>query len=528
MKTKNSKGFSLIEILVALIIVSLIMAALSPIITKKLSSGSITLGSSSNVSDISANCQENENFSSHCELCTSQYCIKCGIEQCPSGQYLNNKTCTCMNCQEKFGANCTQCDSNACIQCINSNFYIKNGACTPCPSGSYCNGKDLYATCPTEDGYYCDSTGIHKCNEKYSSYCMTCNSSACTKCISNYFYNGSSCQKCTQLACKECISENYCTKCGEDWILNTATGTCSNRCIDVLTACNICTNASTCTSCTGDYFLNTSNTCTPCTIANCVQCSDGQASTNPVCEICFGGFYLSGNSCLSCKAKFGNECSSCNENSCLSCIEGYHVENNNSSNACTANDNKFECSDSNFIKIGKLCFTKRNMGDTAILKIPSTVIIAQASGADSCYSASEKCCWQGATSILCDSGNGSYSGCNRTVCNYSAAQEICNNFKFGGKNWRLPTKDEIYNLVAKNSIGIGDNGLMFCDHDSGYASAYCGYENTVCNGAVNNTCKVYISWLDKNYSHQIFRRTHLINQETALFNAYSVRCVSEM
>ena len=40
---KNNKAFSLVEILVALIIVSLITAALVPVITKKLSSSGITI-----------------------------------------------------------------------------------------------------------------------------------------------------------------------------------------------------------------------------------------------------------------------------------------------------------------------------------------------------------------------------------------------------------------------------------------------------------------------------------------------------
>lgn len=51
---KNSKkAFSLVEILVALIIVSLITAALAPVITKKLSSSGVTItGGGSNAQEI--------------------------------------------------------------------------------------------------------------------------------------------------------------------------------------------------------------------------------------------------------------------------------------------------------------------------------------------------------------------------------------------------------------------------------------------------------------------------------------------
>ena len=64
MKKKNFRGFlafSMIELLITIIIISLLTSALAPVITRKLTKQSVSVGSSSN---ITSNCSEA--FSSDC------------------------------------------------------------------------------------------------------------------------------------------------------------------------------------------------------------------------------------------------------------------------------------------------------------------------------------------------------------------------------------------------------------------------------------------------------------------------------
>ena len=109
-----------------------------------------------------------------------------------------------------------------------------------------------------------------------------------------------------------------------------------------------------------------------------------------------------------------------------------------------------------------------------------------------CYA--NACCWRGKTSNGCDSENGDYSGCNRTQCTQYAASIICNNLNYGGRTWRLPTKDELSKFYPTYSKNIGTSGLMLCDYYSGYGSARC-YPRSVCSGAAyGSNCYPYEVW----------------------------------
>jgi len=184
------------------------------------------------------------------------------------------------------------------------------------------------------------------------------------------------------------------------------------------------------------------------------------------------------------------------------------------------------------MRIGKLCVTRKNMGDSSVLPIPSTVVTAKA-GSDYCYSAIQKCCWKGATSNdhACDSENGNYSGCTRTVCNWDAAKEICAKFNYGGKIWRLPTHSEMANW-AINSIGLKENGLMLCDINGGYNSSACT-ESFICKGAYNNSCNPTSSWGSVLSGASHAQSISLYGADYNLITrpvsaATSVRCVTEM
>ena len=185
-----------------------------------------------------------------------------------------------------------------------------------------------------------------------------------------------------------------------------------------------------------------------------------------------------------------------------------------------------------------LCVTQYNIGD-GNFSIPTGSIdenIEAGTSKPDGYCNDKKCCWHGATSgTNCDSVNGSYSGCNRTVCNWEAANSICDNLSYGGySNWRLPTKEELekMNPDTYSKIGSehsGDGGLMFCDYYAGKNSSHCGpsffcyagYNNycgtdTYWGSSENDTSKAYVRYLNNGV---------WVNSSEYKTHGYSTRCV---
>ncbi len=529
---KKIFGFSLVEIVVALIIISVITAALAPIITKKMKSNqvSITGGSGGGVtSEITTQCTEK--FSSSCKLCTNSYCIQCELDNCASGTYVENKSCSCKTCDYLF-PNCVECDNTKCTKCKDNNYYIKDGVCTNCPSDKICDGVNAYdeSYCDNPpDGYYCDGGNIKKCVDKYSLYCSTCNATQCLSCQSGYYLSGKQCLACIS-GCDTCSNSTTCQKCSSWAVLNST----SNKCVScwstsVIPNCQFCTSTTNCTKCMGGYYINSSKKCSPCTdIANCTQCSNSST-----CTLCASGYFLnSSNSCSPCSI---SNCSICNnDGTCTICNQGYTLSEDKKS--CEKDDGKFNCSDGNFIKIGNLCVTRKNMGDSSTLRIPNTITVVKPSD-EYCYSETEKCCWSGATggtseSTSCNDNNGGYSGCNRTVCNYNAAKEICAKFNYGGKVWRLATLEEAQSWKTA-TIGLGSNGMMLCTHlESGVNVTLCP-QTSYCKGADLNRCTMWHSFLESSTDGLTVPSADISAGNFNFSNispmtASSVRCVTEM
>ena len=146
-----------------------------------------------------------------------------------------------------------------------------------------------------------------------------------------------------------------------------------------------------------------------------------------------------------------------------------------------------------------VCVTKYNIGD-----IPSATNGGIASSVTTVSTGStcsaNSCCWQGNTSgTKCDSSGTSYSGCNRTVCTWHAANASCLALAYNGTkagDWRLPTKDELAkwksNLSSINT-NQGDNGLRLCDYGSGYGAARCN-DSDVCYGSYSDNCYPLYVW----------------------------------
>jgi len=489
------------------------------VITKKLKTSAVALNAAS--SEITTECKEK--FSDSCKLCTKSYCIQCELSNCEIGKYTENKTCSCKDCPTLF-PDCLECDNTKCTKCKQTH-YVKDGKCEICPAGKICDGIDAhdasYCTNPP-DGYYCDGNTPKRCNLKYSIYCSKCDSTKCKACDGEYYLKDGICKQCLD-GCSSCTNGSTCDRCNMGRILD-SNKRCTIYCSGKIDHCYQCTSATNCINCQGGYYLKSPLECAACSsaISNCSRCEDSS-----VCTICEPGYYVnSSNKCSKCSIPNCAVCSG--SGSCDSCKPGYHPSSDKKS--CVENNNKFECSDLNFIKVGNLCVTRKNMGDSAMLPIPSTVNIANANS-DYCYAQSSKCCWKGTIGEYCDNENGGYSGCTRTVCNWDAAKEICDKFNYGGKRWRLPNRAEMKDWGVY-SISLKENGLMLCDYSPGYNSAKCA-SDTRCQGSHGDYCRAWKVWAEsRNESVSnsatvgagIFANTDASPKACAV----SVRCVTEM
>ncbi len=87
-KRTTFRAFSLIEILVGLIIISLALGCFAPIINKKVRAQSTAMDSK-----LTENCSKWPN----CNLCKgTQYCIQCSVE-CDVDHKLRTEDCKCIN-----------------------------------------------------------------------------------------------------------------------------------------------------------------------------------------------------------------------------------------------------------------------------------------------------------------------------------------------------------------------------------------------------------------------------------------------
>ena len=153
------KAFSLVELMVTLIVLSCIIAAMTPTITKKLKSQGITVGSGGGGKNVSGDFEFSQDcsaFGEDCALCFNNKCSLCS-KSCLANEYVDTPTCTCQSC-DKFD-NCLECNVNQCKKCENG-YFINGLACEICPVGSFCDGIEK-TTCP--EGKYTGSEGQTSC-----------------------------------------------------------------------------------------------------------------------------------------------------------------------------------------------------------------------------------------------------------------------------------------------------------------------------------------------------------------------------
>ena len=616
------KGFSLIELLISLIVISCITAAFTPLITKKFSSNVFGGGS---VSDITNECEE---FGENCTLCTSNFCIVCTGLSCGVDEYKDTKSCSCKKCVDKYGTDCAKCNDTKCLTCPEGQYLDSNDEnCKKCSDKfSDCTSCDENQCLACKDGYILDNPYSNKpCNSfscsspdfiQIGSLCITkknmgdgdsltipegvnvvqinqtCNPSSVIKCCWQGNTSGSSCDNangegysgCNRTVCDwwaaDYICKNFKTG-GYTWRLATMDEMSNwldyskNKGINGLQLCDrssgyssaYCFETARCpgahqnncypydlwssgtSSSTYAYYyyldlgklkeLNDYRSyaltvrCVTAMPQSCAQkSSEGCLSCDGyTCLSCDTDYILKDGKCkVDCASKFGSSCSECNLSQCTKCADGYKLSTNSSSNPACKPD--FTCSGEDFMQIGNLCITRKNMGDSANLPIASGVNIKQIN--QSCSpSASNYCCWQGNTSASnCDNSNGGgYSGCNRTVCDWWAADYICKNFHAGNYTWRLATTSEMSGW-GSNSKGKGTSGLQLCDYYSGYSSARCDSLGR-CPGSTYGSCYPYTVWSGTVNGSSYAYHYNLYSGSWGQNNyyrtgAYSVRCVTEL
>ena len=153
---KILKAFSLIELSISFITIAILLAAFSPVISKKFAS-SATSSSGGSSGGVTYKCSTLfPDSDGACMLCTKnpKKCIMCS-KTCPSGEYKNVFECKCESCSTKHSdSHCVSCDENSCFGCSEGYSLDSNNKCMPC--------SDVYANCLS-----CDSSGCSACSSGY-------------------------------------------------------------------------------------------------------------------------------------------------------------------------------------------------------------------------------------------------------------------------------------------------------------------------------------------------------------------------
>lgn len=309
-KSKNS-AFSLVELMISLITVSLISAAFAPVISKKLSKSMISLTSSS---PIKLDCST---IDSDCNICNGTSCLLCN-KNCGTGKYKNNSRCKCLNCTT---LNCAECTSSTCTKCQDG-YYLENNECKVCPKGQKCPNGKTQELCPV--GYYQ--------NEEKQTTCKTC--------TGNQYQNEEG-----KETCKTCNSGNY-----------IPSSTANSSCLACNSNCTLCSeNANNCSSCKANYFLlgssclNCPNNATCAGGTNSFICNTNYTKSGLYCAFsCPSGKYISGTSCLTCPSN-----ATCNGTSVITCKSGYALS------GTTCVKEKTTCNSNQYIS-GSNCLTCPN------------------------------------------------------------------------------------------------------------------------------------------------------------------------
>ena len=392
---KKALGFSLIEIVIALIVISLILSALAPIITKKLKSSTTSVRA--NFSSSIKFYDDCSDFGTDCSMCTNALCALCN-KDCALGEYKDVSECKCKTCDSLYDG-CLECTSRKCEKC-QSGYGLQDGVCTKCQKGSYGNGLEAcklasvgnyvdrdgessQTPCPV--GQYQDEIGKYECKTcSAGTYQDLSGQSGCKICEIDYACSGennrvqcavnmgadegsSFCSACPN-NCSDCQIPSSCISCDGGYYLYD--GSCficpagyscngitqiqcsqgqyspqgSLNCYNCPAGCFACTSSTNCTSCQNGYKLSDGKCVFSCNVLNCSQCVSGNDSK---CKICNEGYILHQDNCYKEVACNRDVCLACikkdNAVVCVSCAEGY-IEHDGKCKKCYARGDDGTCS----------------------------------------------------------------------------------------------------------------------------------------------------------------------------------------
>ena len=273
-------AFSLVELMISLITVSLISAAFAPVITKKLSRSMVTVKSA--VAAVRSDCEKFNNNGGTCNACIDDSCLLCDIH-CSDNQYKNIGKCLCENCSER-SEGCLECSSQGCDKCADGYYIDETLKCVKCPAGSRCPNGKKRELCPI--GYYQDEekkTTCKPCLTKNGNYTNKEGSIACLACIAGQYATDND----NNWSASENINGTQCLTCPLGWKcpdgknpIACASGAYQDK-----------TGQAGCKTCpSGKFSPNSpSSSCSACN-SKCAVCS--LSATN--CSNCKSGNYLTG------------------------------------------------------------------------------------------------------------------------------------------------------------------------------------------------------------------------------------------
>ncbi len=214
-KIKIKQCFSVLELGFMFVALSIVLAALVPVISRHIHHSASAV-SSSNSKYKSTDCGEN---CTYCAVESGQTtCISCELnnESCLNeGKKLNYRTCKCEDTKCNYGEYFL---NNACVACSDKTPYCadcneSDGICTKCETGYELENGSCEKSCTTGD---C-------CAVKYGTGCITCNKTQCTACDTAKGYKledgvckndceqqfGEGCASCDSTKCLSVINNSY-------------------------------------------------------------------------------------------------------------------------------------------------------------------------------------------------------------------------------------------------------------------------------------------------------------------------------
>lgn len=253
------KAFSLIELLISLIVISVIIASFAPILSKKLKSREIVFSS---VKQMKIDCSPFDAPDGVCLLCEEDKCTICSSSfNIADGYYVNPSiSCNRKPCSD-FDSNCKRCTKDGCQECKNGytfNPSTKTCSQVKCNKGYKVSGSGCVA---------CEENTIQPNDNSTATSCTPCSDSQISNsekticnnvtCPAGKYRSGRSCYPCTGLTYQpnNNFSGTSCYICsGPNASVNTEHTTCTTY--SCPNHCKICPSSTKCDECEEGYKWN--------------------------------------------------------------------------------------------------------------------------------------------------------------------------------------------------------------------------------------------------------------------------------